>query len=277
MRATPDMIERLQRDGVILLKGCLEPAALKAAEQAFTWSINNLGPHASTVLQGGTGAFIQDHANPNFFPAYEALLLQTTLCQTLAVLMECQHLWLLYEQIWMKESASQETPWHQDLPYIPISGRHLINAWIPLDPVEDKSALRFVPGSHLGPLYNPPAFDAADPSAAMFDASDWPPFPNFESFSREFEVVTIPTRPSDVLVFHPAILHGGGRTEAGQTRRSISLRFFGDDAKVAARPENEAQRRAREARLVASSDPIDRLFCATPGAPFRDPSFLAVV
>ncbi len=268
-------------------------------QQAFAWSASHPGTWSSTVLAGTDGAFFEDHANPNFLPAYRNLLFATGLCRHLAALIESANLWLLYEQIWIKPQNSQATPWHQDLPYIPMSGRQLVNAWIPLDPVDSNSALKFLIGSHTGPLYNPPTFNASDPNELLFfDDGRWPPFPSItetesapgdahlvelrkfpKSDSKELKwLVRTPVNPSDVVVFHPAIVHGGGETTTGQVRRSISLRFFGDDAVVADRPETGAERDLRKSRMnTATSSPIDRLADARPGTPFRDPGFLAVV
>ena len=40
------------------------------------------------------------------------------------------------------------TPWHQDEPYWTVEGMDTVSFWMPLGPVEKRSALSFVPGSH---------------------------------------------------------------------------------------------------------------------------------
>ena len=35
--------------------------------------------------------------------------------------------------------------------------------------------------------------------------------------------------PGDVVLLHPAVIHGGGHTKAGRRRRTLSVRFFGED------------------------------------------------
>ena len=64
------------------------------------------------------------------------------------------------------------------------------------------------------------------------------------------------------IVFHPATLHGGAATRPGQRRRTLTLRFFGERAVYDARE--------------GGAGPVVRGFHErmTPGAPFRDPSFL---
>ena len=41
--------------------------------------------------------------------------------------------------------------------------------------------------------------------------------------------------PGDMVVFHANVLHGGAPTRPGRRRRTVSLRYFGDDAVFAPR------------------------------------------
>ena len=184
-------------------------------------------------------------------------------------------MWLLYEQIWLKEGGSKRrTPWHQDLAYIPLEGNDLAVLWITLDPVAKEDSLEFVPGSHRGPLFNPTAFDPNDEAASMFPDGIWPPLPNIERARDQWDIVSWPTQPGDILVFHPAMLHGGAPTHEGGRRRSISLRFFGDHAFCAERPESGLADIDRLKYDDGSGDPIKELAGAAPGTPFRHPRFL---
>jgi ectoine hydroxylase-related dioxygenase (phytanoyl-CoA dioxygenase family) len=233
----PVLRSQYRRDGVICLKAALDHEAIQLAEETFNWSLNNPGPAAREVLAGSPGAFYQDHANPNSMPVYRELLSRTCIPELVANLLGSRHLWLLYEQIWLKEGGSKRrTPWHQDLAYIPLQGNDLAVLWITLDPVAKEDSLEFVPGSHRGPLFNPTAFDPNDEEASMFPEGIWPPLPNIERARDQWDIVSWPTQPGDILVFHPAMLHGGAPTHEGGRRRSISLRFFGDHAFCAERP-----------------------------------------
>ena len=72
-----------------------------------------------------------------------------------------------------------------------------------------------------------------------------------------------------MVVFHANALHGGAPTRPGLRRRTVSLRYFGDDAVYAPR-----QRIATdpEGRRVATT--LESVFGAMePGAPFRHPMF----
>jgi ectoine hydroxylase-related dioxygenase (phytanoyl-CoA dioxygenase family) len=264
-------------DGVIFLPAALSRSACRAAECVFDWSIANPGPYAGDVLAGAEGSFFQDHANPQALLRYGDFARETGLASLIAEVLETQNLWLLYEQVWCKEGgATRRTPWHQDLPYVPMAGHKMATAWISLDTVADAASLEFVRGSHLGPLFNPTAFSAEDERAAMFEDGIWPPLPDIETNRRGFPIVRWAVEPGDILLFHPAILHGGAPTIAGARRRTISLRVFGDDVTCCPRPD---QGIVEVDRLAAdqSGDPIRILAGQPAGTLFRHPAFFRLV
>ncbi|WP_432767555.1 MAG: phytanoyl-CoA dioxygenase family protein [Sphingopyxis sp.] len=261
-------------DGVVHIPAALSPAHVAAAERAFEWSIANPGPHAGAVLAGAAGAFFQDHANPAALPHYRDFAVDGGLAALIADVLGTQSLWLLYEQVWRKAGgATRRTPWHQDLAYVPMAGDHMATAWICLDPVAADMSLEFVPGSHRGPLYNPTAFSAVDEAAAMFADGIWPPLPPIEAERSRFPIVRWAVAPGDVILFHPAVLHGGAPTLAGQQRRTISLRVFGDDVTCSPRPDQGIAEIDRLAADDPDGDPIRFLAGKPEGTPFRHPAF----
>lgn len=262
-----------RRNGVVWWQGALDRSALQLAHDAFQWSLDHPGPGAREVLGGSEGAFYQDHANPQSWPHYRALICETGLAERIAGLLASEGLWLLYEQIWLKEGAGKSrTPWHQDLPYIPLAGHQLATVWIPLDPVTQAASLEFVPGSHAQPLYNPTAFDARDPAAAMFERGVWPELPDIDADRAAWPILAQSMEPGDIAVFHPAILHGGAGTASGVRRRTISLRFFGDDAHCDPRP---CAGVAPIDRMDAGGDldPMAAMARQPRGTPFRHAGF----
>ncbi len=261
-------------DGVVFLPGVLDARALALAEACFEWTLAHPGPGAGPVLLGTPGTFYQDQANPDSFPAYRAFLRETVVADLAAQLFGCENIWLMYEQIWLKDGAdTRRTPWHQDLPYLPASGSQLVVFWINLDPVEKPYSLEFVRGSQRGPLYNPSAFNPDDEAANLFDAGQWPALPAIESARADFPIVSWATQPGDVVAFHPAVLHGGAPTRAGVRRRTLSLRFFGDDAWVATRPHDGMANIDGLKHDDGGRHPLKQMAQAQHGAPFRHPDF----
>ena len=260
--------------GVTIVRGALDAGGMQLAEQAYEWSLHHPGPGARHVLQGVPGAFYQDHANPAAWPVYQPLLCDTGLSDLVADVIGSYSLWLLYEQIWLKSgSATERTPWHQDLPYVPMAGEHLATVWLNLDPVPCVRSLEFIPGSHRGPLYNPTAFDPTDRTVAMFAPGVWPALPDIESERLRWNIVSWDVDAGDVIIFHPAVLHGGAPTGAGARRRTISLRFFGDDACCASRPEAGIHEIDKLTTANSHNNPMTVMAHQPPGTPFRHPDF----
>src|SRR5581483_508578 len=165
---------QFRQDGVVFIKGALDHKTLKLAEEAFQWTYTHPGPGAGAILLGTPGTIYQDQANPDCFAAYHELLRQTNIPDIAAGLFSSRNVWLLYEQIWFKDGDTRRTPWHQDLPYLPIEGDDLCVMWATLDPVSQETTLEFVRGSHRGPLFNPTAFNPDDESAALFKTDAYP-------------------------------------------------------------------------------------------------------
>jgi hypothetical protein len=264
---------QFRRDGVVFIENALDRGTLKLAEEAFQWTYHHPGPGAGAVLLGTPGTFYQDQANPDCFDAYRTLLRDTCIPDIAAGLFGSNNVWLLYEQIWFKDGNTRRTPWHQDLPYLPVEGDDLCVMWINLDPVAKEMSLEFVLGSHHGPLFNPSAFNPDDVSAALFKKDVLPPLPDIEATRDQWPIVSWATKPGDVVVFHPAMLHGGAPTRAGQPRRTLSLRFFGEHTFCAERPHGGLADVEGLKHDDGGRHPLKKMATAVPGTPFRHLDF----
>lgn len=88
--------------------------------------------------------------------------------------------------------------------------------------------------------------------------------PNIEAERGAFDIVGFATEPGDVVAFHTSTLHGGGPVDRSTPeRRTLTLRFFGEDVMSASRP-GPAGPFYEDTQGLA------------PGAPFRHPRFLRV-
>ena len=249
-------------DGVTVIRGALDANDLALAQAAFDWSLANPSPSASRPFDGIEGAFYQDLGNPAALrtPAYDRVLRATPIADLVTSLWGDPQIWFMYEQVFLKDGGeNRRTPWHQDASYLNVDGDHLAVVWITFEPVARQDCLEFVRGSHRGTLYNTSAFNADDETMPIFDGL--PRLPDIEADRAAFDIVSWAIDPGDVLVFHPASLHGGAPTHPGQRRSTLSLRFFGRDAVYAQRPAGGGPRvDGLHQRLVH-------------GAPFRDPAF----
>ncbi len=139
--------------------------------------------------------------------------------------------------------------------------------------MSEACSLEFVRGSHRGPLYNPSAFKPDDASANLFDPAQWPPLPDVDAQRAAFDILSWAVEPGDAVIFHPAVLHGGAPTLAGVRRRTLSPRFFGDDAWCAARPHDGMANIDGLKHDDSGRHALKKMALAQPGSPFRYPDF----
>ena len=262
MLISPEQRRAFQTDGVTLLPGFLEQDEVAAALKLFEWSMDNPGPAAGDLLPGRGGAK-QDLVNPAAPAVYEDFLRAAPFSKACKALWDAQNCWFMYEQVFRKDGADGvgRTPWHQDLPYLAIAGDDIAVFWISFEAVPASRSLEFIRGSHKGTLYNGSAFDPDDETKPLYPSADLPRIPPYEAERERHDIVSFGVEPGDVVVFHPAIMHGGAPTPAGSVRRTLSLRFFGDDTVFAKRP-------------YGGGVIVPAMKSLSPGDPFRHESFL---
>jgi len=261
--APEDARRAFREDGVTCLRGVLDAHWLAESLSAWQWSLDHPGPLASKLLPGSDDAS-QDLCNPKAAARYRRLLEASPIADLVAALWGTRDVWFMYEQVFHKTGgASGRTPWHQDLPYLAVNGRQLLAIWISFEPIPRELSLEFVRGSHLGTLYDGSRFDPRDHTAPLYGTGELPRLPDIEADRGRFNVTSFAVEPGDVLAFHPAMLHGGApTTPACPERRTLTLRFFGDDAVYEKRPGPAGP--AFAAVHAALRD----------GDPFRHPDFL---
>lgn len=258
-----DLRDAFARDGVVRLPGALDADALAATLAAYEWSLANPGPGASRIRQTSDATFYNDLFNPGCLAGYRGMLQASPIPALVADLWGSPDVWFMYEQVFLKEGGeARRTPWHQDSSYLTIAGPHLAVAWITFDAVAKADSLEFVRGSHRGQLYNGSRFELGDDTAPLHPGSPLPRLPDIEADRSAWDLVSWAVEPGDLIVFHPAILHGGAPTHPGQRRRTLTLRFFGDEA-------------IYDPRAGSAGPPIPGFHQRMrPGDPFRDPNFL---
>jgi ectoine hydroxylase-related dioxygenase (phytanoyl-CoA dioxygenase family) len=241
--------EAYARDGVVHIPRALDAQALAAAKAAYDWSLANPGPLGGKIRQKSDATFYQDLYNPDCLTGYREMLLASPITAIVADLWGSDPVWFMYEQVFLKEGGeARRTPWHQDS----------------FDPVSKADSLEFVKGSHRGRLYNGSRFDIDDDTAPTHPTSSLPRLPDIEADRSAWDIVSWAVEPGDLIVFHPAMLHGGAPTHPGQRRRTLTLRYFGEGAVYDPREGGAGPR---------VSNFHDRMKA---GDPFRHESFLQV-
>ena len=275
---TDSLRKEFRDNGVVFIGGALDRDTMRMAEEAYNWSLAHPSPGAGN-FQGKDSAavFYQDLANPNALPAYRSMLERSPIADIAADLWDAPDVWFMYEQVFLKQGGeSRRTPWHQDASYLPVDGSRIAVVWITFEKVAKENSLELVRGSHRGILYNGSRFDPDDDTAPLYEQGTLPRLPNIEGERAKWDIVSWAVEPGDVLVFHPAMLHGGAPTSPSNRRRTLSLRFFGDDAVYT--PRVGGRSAATEPPIPENPDVPRSVFAKlperlSPGDPFRHPDF----
>jgi len=221
-----------KRDGAVHIPGLLNAEQLDAALRSWEWSLSNPTPlNAPKLKRDGGPLFYADSYHPRVLEGYRDMLESSPIPEVCARLWGTDPVWFIYEQVFLKEGGDTgRTPWHQDGSYIPMDGEDTAVAWITFEPLSKTDSLEFVPGSHLGTVYNTSKFDPKDPTLPHDESLPYPHLPPIEAEREKWKVISWPVQPGDVVFFHFRTLHGGAPTRAGQRRRTLTLRFFGERA-----------------------------------------------
>ena len=272
-----ELRNQLRDEGVVFLRNALDQSELAMAREAFEWSLAHPSASACDFSQDRSTKFYQDLCNPKAFPAYRRLLEESHAADIIADLWGAPDVWFMYEQVFLKEGgASRRTPWHQDSSYLPVDGEKIAVMWISFDVLDRERSLEFVLKSHRGVLYDGSRFDPDDDTAPLYGDGRFPRLPNIEAGRDRWDIISFAVEPGDVVVFHPAMLHGGAPTKPEGRRRTLSLRFFGQDAtyiKRSAFDDSGARRQTGE--VPDGNSTIFALLGRTlvTGEPFRHPGF----
>lgn len=236
-----DLVQAWHRDGAVLIKGALDKDEMSIVRDAFEYRFAHLTPWTQDMTKVDDTRFFIDLLGPDMWdsPPYKRIWNETKLLGMAGEFFTAPDVWLLYEQIFFKQSsgtqAVQSTPWHQDLGYDPVEGRDLLRFWISLEPLEKSNALEFVRGSHLGPVYDPAAYNGN--TIPLEGGRSKPPIPDIDADRSQWNIISWAMEPGDILAFHPGVIHGGAPTKPGCTRRTLTMLLFGRDSRYAPRME----------------------------------------
>jgi len=227
-------IEAYERDGAIIVRGligaewvaslrdCYDGMA-EAAEAPYAKRGDGKGAIAATGVRDG----MWREEEP-----FTKFLFESPIARAAAILMRSRSA-RLYEDLLLTQPAGApaKTGWHQDEPTWPVSGRQLSSVWFSLEPVaRETGAMRFVLGSHHGPLYHPGMVSAEQ---AGDDIRFWTggAFPNVDGDPEQFRVLQTEAEPGDAVVFHPRAIHTAYGSAKDHARRTFTIRLLGDDVR----------------------------------------------
>ena len=227
----------LLRDGAAVVRGVVPQDWIERMREAIAVELAGASPTAAEYGRTA-GRFYGDVFPWLRNPEFQEFAVSSPLPGLAATLLESDRVNLFYDQLFVKEPGSVErTPWHQDLPYWPVSGRQVVSIWVPFDPAgPDNGVVTYIKGSHLwGRTFRPKAFD--DANAGAFAASPYEPMPDIDAAAPRHEFMSWTLEPGDVLVHLGLTVHGAsGNRSTAHRRRALAVRYTGDDARYDPRP-----------------------------------------
>jgi ectoine hydroxylase-related dioxygenase (phytanoyl-CoA dioxygenase family) len=235
-----DDILAYERDGVVCIRSVIDPATAATMRQAARSLMDRKQPASAaetgSMLVGDSGQTVENETGRFFsglfmsdaVPIFKDFALTSALPQAAAALMRSKVARFFFDQIFIKEPGTiSPTRWHHDMPFWPLTGSHLISAWVALTPVtKASSGMEYVAGSHLWDKFFRPTTPSPDES--MEPAPDF----NDPANRRNHRFLHWDMEPGDVLFHHPLAVHGAGANGSLiQDRVGLSIRYIGDDAR----------------------------------------------
>ena len=239
--------EAYAQDGVVCARGLLDAGwvtRLRAAVDRAMAAPSNDAMEFNA--EGEAGRFFGDMFMHRRDADFRAVFFDSPCAALAGEAMDAAEVRLLYDQIFAKMPGTpRRTPWHQDGPYWPLSGDRLCTVYVALDPIDATSgAVAYARGSHRAEAFRPAPFRAGADAAARYAQSALPELaaPDPES------LIAFDLAPGDAVVFHANLVHGAGGNKSDRPRRTLALRFAGEDVRW--RTGVSTFRRLRKANLA---------------------------
>jgi ectoine hydroxylase-related dioxygenase (phytanoyl-CoA dioxygenase family) len=230
------LAETYATDGVAHVPGAVSAAAVARLAAAVDRAMAAPAKLAiEFAAPGEAGRFFGDMFMWRRDPDFRAAFFETGCAALAGEAMAAAEVRLFYDQIFAKEpGTARRTPWHQDYPYWPVSGGMFCTVYVALDAIDaENGAVEYVAGSHRGlGDYRPAPFRAGGEDAARYAASALDAVPDIDALRGTLDIRRFDLAPGDAVVFHGRLVHGaGGNASAGRRRRTLALRFAGEDAR----------------------------------------------
>jgi len=236
---TDEEVATFHRDGVVLLRGVLQPEWIRALSDPVDRVVGSgeavdMGPMAGAAPDTPAFAGGVDHWRGD--PVLAAFATRSPLASIVATLLDSVTVHLWEDSVLVKEPGSPfPTHFHTDASYFHLTGDRVCTTWVPLDAATpDSGVVRWVRGSHLdGVEYRPNLFVTDEPipgteGEVVPDVLGTPALAD--------RLVTFDVEPGDVTVHHARTLHGAPPNTSSRRRRAVSVRYVGDDVRYLHRP-----------------------------------------
>jgi len=234
-----EQVEAFERDGAVILRNMISADWIQRMCAAIDSVLSRPSQFSSEMAKPGEGRFYGDFFLWRSNGDIQAFIFESPLAEIAQRMMRAETTRFFYEQLLVKEPLGRAvTPWHQDLPYWPVSGWQICSIWVPFDKVSPETGVvTYVRGSHQwGKLYRPRSFGARRPDSET-ENYGLDEVPDFDARPQDFEFITGCLNPGDVFVHNARTLHGApSNSSSSMRRRALATRWLGDDVRFEDRP-----------------------------------------
>jgi ectoine hydroxylase-related dioxygenase (phytanoyl-CoA dioxygenase family) len=240
IRLDEGVVRAYREKGAACLRGLIEPQWLALLAKGIERNLGTPGRNARHYNKGkGTGFFFADAAMWQSVPEYREFLFHSPAAAIAGRLMGAREVHIFFDNIMIKDAGTTApTPWHHDLPYVPMAGGPMCNLWLALDSVPRENSPEYVAGSHRwGQSFRPRSFfePEKDYDAGEFTSSALHPIPDVDARRNEFEIMSWAMEPGDIQAFDGMVVHGAPGNTTGHRRRAFVSRWAGNGAVFADR------------------------------------------
>jgi len=238
-----DEIETFDRDGVVMLEGMFDAGWIALLDEGLSRS--------RAAPTGRAQVWDRDAENRETYydshawrrvPEYERFVRESPCAGLAGRIMGSGAVNFFFDAVFCRSAGARfRTPWHQDEPYWSVEGLQTCSVWMPLVPVEARSALAVVPGSHKwAKVFRQADFGAynadgkADVPHSDFSVlADAPDIPDIDADPARYAPRSFDMRPGDALVFNGRCIHGGsGLLDDDRDLRVFNTKWCGDDVRI---------------------------------------------
>ncbi|MFK7731510.1 MAG: phytanoyl-CoA dioxygenase family protein [Pseudomonadales bacterium] len=241
---TPKLIEQFFEEGVVFLSAVVEPHWIDKLRIGVDKNVTSPSPRGRVWDKDEQGnVCLFDAQAWTEIEEYREFVEDGPLAEIAGRLMNVSEVNFFYDAIFARTPGNQfRTPFHQDEPYWSVEGFNTCSIWMPLMPVEKRSALEFVKGSHRwSQKYKQTNFGALtghEADQVVFDDKDTVPFPDIERNREQYDMLSWDMQPGDIAVFNSRMIHGGsGNLAPGRSLRVFNTQWLADDVRINFRPE----------------------------------------
>ena len=237
--------EMFRNKGLVFLPGLFDNDWIKLLKEGVRKNIEN--PSKRMRIWDRTDKekiTLYDNDNWRRIQEYHNFIYESPSKEIACNLLDTSKVNFFFDAIFIRSKGVEfQTPWHQDEPYWTVKGLDTIIFWIPLVPVEKKSALSFVPGSHLWrKKFKQKDFGDLNPDKQLNVDSvnfkdEWELFPDIESDLAKYKVISWDMMPGDCVAFNGRTIHGGsGKLDPKRDLQIFNIKWLGEDARVQYKP-----------------------------------------